>query len=1168
MVLFNIKDPSFLLITFFILHILASGLFVYGESGWNKIQLGIISSTYICKNGAHDGLIVATLSGSIALLRLSDGKITWRRTSEQGHYVDKLFILENRKEPIIISSTKKNDIDLKFPFHHNSKLDSITIIELKDGQTTYSETQCYNNRIGMFDVRSRGIFDKMVIKRVFTGLPTPIINNDVILDYFCFLDNNPECSSWLIILTRTQIKVVSLEDYTFLTYKLKKNSGSPFRILTVSSKCEEQRLNSKITFFIVTLSEYGSTNLFLKIDFDPLNKTINESEIVSEKCMNHTPLDYRIGNRFIAELYNSNDTYILVINFIDYLAEKVVGTVLEIQNVLEIFFDYSFKSAHDYLIIYKELKNANNCISYRTLILTIKDKVKQYELNGIWTILSHNQDSDKCVIVNKESDTLFFMQINSTEDAPINHKKIILTGSYHKSSYILYIASYELFIEREIVNIIAVSFSDGLFQLYKNGLLLWERDESISLVISSLSAPIPNLYNISEGIFGVNLEEMKDQLSVDSLLDIFGIYLFDSTDITTMYYYAKRTTNLFLRFLKNKFSIKKKALTYLETFSSRLLLSEQKLRFLQNLFRCNSDSSYGYSDTHDHESHVNSKELDGFGNDLIIIVLTSLNKILAMNNTCGTILWSKSLDDINIAKYSFYPVNSTLIMSNNNGRMPRSGYIVEIPHTREIYMATAPIIGHKNLCNIFLVSKTVICSVCNFRHMNSSFSVVKWILIFDGSIIQEHRLDYWIIHTLPLWSYSSCSGMSPLENVLLVLTEKKDVKILHPRTLNNDIEIQGFLKISEAVKNLVSQNNITVVIRQNEDSYSGYKLVYRNINSGSHEIIFTEKLWNMNFGNSGMRVIAVALPEHQGSSIQPITVMSNFKVYEKYISQNSIVFITRRMEITGNFVTMLHLLDTLYGKIVYEEILEHDLSFPISISYHENTINLHYWNEKQLRYMLHTTDLFSYEHRSLAKIILSELLPIKNSDKYQIQNAKSLIPIVFSRNFVLPVGIRTMSMSITHQNITEKSLIISSMSNQIVSIPKCDINAVDHHDSGSDTMNLLHTQVSNKRHNKEYHVFNPLRFIALKSNYMINQENVGVRGIMTVATKLESSSLIFLFGLDVTATYLQPSGNFDRLKVDLIHYAVCIAIITFTFILVFKSTHKYKSAYRENFECH
>ncbi len=58
-----------------------------------------------------------------------------------------------------------------------------------------------------------------------------------------------------------------------------------------------------------------------------------------------------------------------------------------------------------------------------------------------------------------------------------------------------------------------------------------------------------------------------------------------------------------------------------------------------------------------------------------------------------------------------------------------------------------------------------------------------------------------------------------------------------------------------------------------------------------------------------------------------------------------------------------------------------------------------------------------------------------------------------------------------------------------------------------------------------------------------NQTALRVRGLRSGPTGLESTSLVFAFGLDLFYTRVTPSGTFDILKDDFDHWFISLVLV-------------------------
>lgn len=277
---------------------------------------------------------------------------------------------------------------------------------------------------------------------------------------------------------------------------------------------------------------------------------------------------------------------------------------------------------------------------------------------------------------------------------------------------------------------------------------------------------------------------------------------------------------------------------------------------------------------------------------------------------------------------------------------------------------------------------------------------------------------------------------------------------------------------------------------------------------------------------SGQRVTnVVARPAHD-----PVAsigrVLGDRTVHYKYLNPN-VILITAVSDAAST--ASFYLLDSVSGDILYSTSHEGvDTSQPIPSALTENWFAYSLWSDV----LTTTTSLPSSKGY---QIIVSELYesdvpndrgPLGAADNSsslepsQTPNAEPAIPYVLTQSFLIPEPISHMSVTQTRQGITSRELLCTlSSSNAIVGIPRTVLEP--RRPVGRDpTAAEMEEGLFGYQPVIE---FDPKLIITHK------REVFGVKDVITTPALLESTSLVFAYGVDIFGTRVAPSAAFDIL---------------------------------------
>ncbi|KZT37697.1 DUF1620-domain-containing protein [Sistotremastrum suecicum HHB10207 ss-3] len=257
---------------------------------------------------------------------------------------------------------------------------------------------------------------------------------------------------------------------------------------------------------------------------------------------------------------------------------------------------------------------------------------------------------------------------------------------------------------------------------------------------------------------------------------------------------------------------------------------------------------------------------------------------------------------------------------------------------------------------------------------------------------------------------------------------------------------------------------------------------------------------------------------------QPIAsigqVLGDRRTLYKYLNRHLIGVISSpnqpKINTSGARCT-IQLVDGVSGKIVYRANVPYsaDNDCDIKAALTENWLVYHYWNDE-----IGSPD----ESKGWRMVSVQLYEGEKPDDKTRSSETSSFAldeyPIaVYEQSFVFPRAITAMSISQTKYGMTTKDLIVASANHQVQLFPKPALNP--RRPKGKPTAAEQEEWLTQ---------YEPLLPDDSRRVISHKYQVAGVRDIVTSPTLLESTSLVFTYGLDLFLTRVSPSGTFDLLS--------------------------------------
>jgi hypothetical protein len=264
-------------------------------------------------------------------------------------------------------------------------------------------------------------------------------------------------------------------------------------------------------------------------------------------------------------------------------------------------------------------------------------------------------------------------------------------------------------------------------------------------------------------------------------------------------------------------------------------------------------------------------------------------------------------------------------------------------------------------------------------------------------------------------------------------------------------------------------------------------------------------------------------------------VLGDRNVLYKYLNPNMALLVTAHE--SGKSASV-YVLDTVSGAIIYSNTRKDvDLSAPIASTLSENWFAYSFTAESSAS--------SPKGHQLVSGELFESLSPNDRGLLDSAANVSSLAgntePFTLTQSYQIPEPISKLSVTQTRQGITSRQLLaVLSDSNSIVGIPRGVI----------DPRRPIGRDPTKDEQMEGLMRYNPVIEFDPKWHLNHAREVIGIKDVITSPALLESTSLVFAYGLDIFGTRLSPSFNFDMLgkdfnKFQMLATVAALAVVTF-----------------------
>ncbi|KRX26508.1 ER membrane protein complex subunit 1 [Trichinella nelsoni] len=291
-----------------------------------------------------------------------------------------------------------------------------------------------------------------------------------------------------------------------------------------------------------------------------------------------------------------------------------------------------------------------------------------------------------------------------------------------------------------------------------------------------------------------------------------------------------------------------------------------------------------------------------------------------------------------------------------------------------------------------------------------------------------------------------------------------------------------------------------------------------------------QKTWTLNFlPDSDSEIVDFQIKSLDAKVHSQGRVLGNRSVLYKYLNPNLGVSLIRTVDDRAKGVKLVSdditvtIFDAVAGNIIYVAKQKRSLG-PYRLLLCENWIIYTFWNEKYRRMEISVVEMYEGESQS---------------DPLSFSSYRQLQPIVYHQTYIFPQGLSAVAVSETEKAITPRFILLAMPFGGVVEIPKAFLDP-------RRTVNITPEL-------KEEGVIPYTPDLPIATDHIINynQTLLSVRGIHTAPSGMESTSLVFIYGLDLFFTRINPAGTFDILKEDFDHWLITVVLLGLTCAAVF-----------------
>lgn len=282
-------------------------------------------------------------------------------------------------------------------------------------------------------------------------------------------------------------------------------------------------------------------------------------------------------------------------------------------------------------------------------------------------------------------------------------------------------------------------------------------------------------------------------------------------------------------------------------------------------------------------------------------------------------------------------------------------------------------------------------------------------------------------------------------------------------------------------------------------------------------------------------LLAAAYPVRADVVLERTNTLGDHSLLLKYLNPSALLLVTQGADASGSKALVVSIVDGASAKVLYRASQPYGEG-PVSAVVIENHFLVSYWNAKAQRTELSSVALYE------GMVGKYDLGPLSSGNSFSgegpFSGFTSLAPLSLQKTFVVPRAVSLLHRTITKAGLSNKNVLLGTASGQIVSV---DLR----------TVHPRRPLGEPSKTEKEEGLlqYSPYLLFAPAAMVSQNESVLGLAGIECGPSNLESTSLIFAYGLDVFFNHHKPSQSFDLLATDF-NKTFLVLLLTGLFVAV------------------
>lgn len=473
----------------------------------------------------------------------------------------------------------------------------------------------------------------------------------------------------------------------------------------------------------------------------------------------------------------------------------------------------------------------------------------------------------------------------------------------------------------------------------------------------------------------------------------------------------------------------------------------------------------------------------------LLIVLTRAGKIFALHSGDGRVVWSLLLPSLRKSEACDSPIGLNL-------------YQWQIPHHHA--MDANPSVLVVGQCG---------------RSANAP-GVLSFVDAYTGKEVNSLDLVHSIGQVIPLPFRDST------EQRLHLLVDADRQVHLYPKTPE-----------AKSIFDREISNINWYSVEADNGIIKGHVIKSKGIGEAADDFCYDSgDLWSIVFPMESEKIIATVTRKPNEVVHTQAKVAAEQDVMYKYISKNLLFVATVAPKASGAIGSVdpeeswlvAYLIDTVTGRMLHR-MTHHGAQGPVHAVFSENWVVYHYFNLRAHRYEMSVTEIYDQsraENKDVLKLVLGKhnlSAPVSSYSRPEV--------VTKSQSYFFTHSVKAIAVTLTAKGITSKQLLIGTIGDQVLALDKRFLDP---------RRSLNPTQA--EREEGLLPLTDSLPVIP--QSYITHALKVeGLRGIITVPAKLESTTLAFAYGVDLFFTRLAPSRTYDSLTEDFSYALLLLTIV-------------------------